>query len=122
MRRAVKVAETRLAQAQQEVAQCAEYITQHLQQKPACADVLPTDEEVREWQSDHDRLLAMQAEAVARRAAEQAKMPDRMQAVKLKESPGAVIPTLEYVESNLLKKLRGELPGGGWKGGLSSVR
>lgn len=122
LRRAVKTAEVRVALAGQEVAQYAQYISQSLEAKPTCADLLPDDADVRAWSGRHDQLLALYDRALVRRTEEQAKMPDRMEAVRLKESPTSVITQLEYVEGNLLRKLQGEAPGGGWKGGISSVR
>lgn len=90
-------------------------ISQLTLERPAVADALPDDPEVKAWQKKYDRLQRQRDEAIAHRAEVGQTSADTLQAVRLENS----INQLKYAEQNLLRKLSGE--GLGWKGALNRV-
>jgi hypothetical protein len=89
----------------------------HMETKPDAAD-FPSDEELRAWQMELDRLTAERTKACERKtAAEQASAQPRMDAIRL----DAALNTLRHRQAQLEAIVRGEKVGGGWEGYVSPV-
>jgi hypothetical protein len=120
LRRAIRNGQAGVQRAQAEVELASAYISENLQLRPAVAEFLPDDPEVRAWQQQHNELLAQRDRAIARHDAMQATIPNIAEAARYEGNFG-VIAELERAQNNLVRKLRGEPIGAGWQGGVYRV-
>ena len=95
-------------------------ISEHMLARPACAEFLPDDPEVRAWQKRYDDLQERRNLAIARREELRAEIPPALEAAKYEGNFG-VIANLQRMESNLTRKLRGERIGATPDGGVYRV-
>jgi predicted RNase H-like nuclease (RuvC/YqgF family) len=120
LRRAIKRGENDLSVLQAHVDGLTNRITIHMQGRPDCADVLPDDPDVRVWQVQYDELQKQRNEAIARVRDRQAQMPNKMDAAKYEGNFG-LLATLQRMETNLTRRLKGEPIGASWQGGVYRV-
>jgi hypothetical protein len=119
----VKREDSILAQRQSKINAVVQLLEASTALRPSVADILPNDPEVTEWKAAHDRLLAQRDQAIKEREAFRAMTIGHNQAAQYEDTPGpGVISRLRYQEAALIMKLRGEVPGGGWKSSISFVR
>jgi hypothetical protein len=91
-------------------------IREHLAAKPDAAD-FPSDEELRAWQTELDRLTVERDKAVARKFGGEQKMAmPRMRAIQLDQQ----LSGLRHRQAQLESLVRGEKISG-WEGGISFV-
>lgn len=112
-----------LAQKQNKVNQVVQLIESSMAMRPSVADILPDDPEVVEWKGDHDRLIELRDEAIRARETFRSTCCGHNEAAKFEDTgagPG-IVTRLKRQEANLIEKLQGKKPGGGWEGGLNYV-
>ena len=120
LRQKIRQGEEAIARVQATVDAIVDQITLSMLTRPEAADFLPDDPEVQVWQQEHDALVAKRDCAIERREQVRASMPTRVDCVKY-EGVNGIIANLERLETNLLRKLRGEPIDATWQGGVYRV-
>lgn len=120
LRREIKSGEIQVAVQQSHVDGLVNRISEHMLLRPACAEFLPDDPEVKAWQIKYDDLIQRREQAIARRDVLQAEIPNKLECARYEGNFG-VIAILERTENNLVRRLKSEPIGKGWEGGVYRV-
>jgi hypothetical protein len=120
LRHEIQAGEQAVAIQQSHVDGLVNLLTEHNQARPACADFLPDDPEVKAWQARYDDLVQRRNLAIARREQIRGELPPTLDAAKYEGNFG-LIANLERSEANLVRKLKGERIGATPDGGVFRV-